>query len=105
MNQHAVRRRERGRHRIAQLTRTVAVLAAAGSLGLSVAAARTFPGKSATSPATHRVVTGRTQKPGDDQMTPSRDEGGSPSTTAGEQQAAAPPVSTSSPPVTVSGGS
>jgi hypothetical protein len=104
MSQYAVLRRERGRRRVSQLTRAVAVLAAVGSLGLSAAAARTFPGKSATTPASHRVGTGHAQARGDDQVTPSQGQGSSPSTTTNQQQAA-PPVSTSSPPVTVSGGS
>jgi hypothetical protein len=106
MTQHSLHRRDRGRRRISQLTRTIALLAAAGSLALSAAAARAFPGKSGSAvhhAAAHHARTGV----GDGNATAGTgsDESSPPATSTPTQQAAPPPTSTSSPPVTVSGGS
>ena len=95
MDTHRIRRRDHGRRRVTNLTKLISAMAAAGALVISVAAARSNPGKPTTPPATvrgnagvigHRHLqdkAGGTQAP----------------------QTSSPPVIVAQPPVTTTGGS
>lgn len=102
MDDRRIRQRDRGRRRVFELTRLVGVLAAAGALGLSVAAARSNPGKYSAPPAARAAAARSHRSP--ERSTESQS--GTDDNSQASPATTTPPVTTTSqPPVTVSGGS
>lgn len=106
MDDRRIRQRDRGRRRVFELTRLVGVLAAAGALGLSVAAARSNPGKYSAPPAARAAAARAGVRSHRSPARSTESQSGTDDNSQSPPATTTPPVTTTSqPPVTVSGGS